>query len=84
MQQQDSSTEPTSKSLKTQKRDSLTSSLLEGASHSSSQGFESVDTIRFIKTNKGFYNSVIGIWLKFRLVRKNKIDNAVRCSVFED
>ena len=37
-----------------------------------------VDTIRFIKTNKAFYNLVIAIWLKFRLVCYQKIELQIK------
>lgn len=39
-----------------------------------SQLAEQVDLIRFIKTNKNFYNKLVLLWLKFKLVNAERLD----------
>lgn len=35
-----------------------------------------MDTIRFIKTNKSFYNKIVLLWLKFRQVHSTRMTQA--------
>lgn len=63
---------------RSERRHSTAAEQMSAHMQTTSSSYDSVDSIRFLKTNVGFYERAMLVWLKFKLLNEQRLERAAQ------